>query len=593
MSQPAPKQFVLELVKPSHYDDEGYVIQWWRAWIPSNSLSSVYGLALEAKQRGALGAGVELEIDAYDETNCVIPVRRIIRRIRDNGGHGIVCLIGVQTNQFPRAIDLARRFRAAGLQVAIGGFHVSGCLSMLPEMPADLQEAMDLGITLFAGEAEGRFDEFLRAAYERRLAPLYNYMHDLPGLGGQPIPFLPREYVRRYTGHVACFDAGRGCPFTCSFCTIINVQGRKSRYREADDVEQLIRANAAQGIISYFITDDNFARNKNWEPIFDRMIELQEKDGLKTRFVMQVDTLCHKIPNFIEKAARAGCKRVFLGLENINPDSLKAASKGQNRITEYRRMLQAWRKAGVVTYCGYILGFPGDTQESIRRDIGIVQRELPVDMLEFFILTPLPGSQDHMELLLKGQWMDPDMNKYDLEHALTAHPQMSLEELQQAYDRAWHQYYSWSHIETLLKRAIATGIKPSRLSGMIFQFYAGYRYEKVHPLQSGLIRRKVRSQRRSGMPRENPVVFYARRLREVLCTYPPALYFYWRLRALRKRLKADPAVRHYVDAAITPAGDDDNASLELYQGSEAARRAVAKTQARKETIRRARAAVPA
>ena len=77
-------------------------------------------------------------------------------------------LVGVQTNQFPRAVDIARPLRAAGVPVCIGGFHVSGCLAMLPDMPADLRAALDLGITLFAGEAEGRLDDLLRDAYARQ-----------------------------------------------------------------------------------------------------------------------------------------------------------------------------------------------------------------------------------------------------------------------------------------------------------------------------------------------------------------------------------------------------------------------------------------
>jgi radical SAM superfamily enzyme YgiQ (UPF0313 family) len=100
--------------------------------------------------------------------------------------------------------------------------------------------------------------------------------------------------------------------------------------------------------------------------------------------MIQVDTLCHKIENFVEKAKRAGVTRVFIGLENINPDSLKQSKKTQNQITEYRSMLQAWHRAGALTYAGYILGFPGDTPASIERDIGIIQRELPIDLLEFF-----------------------------------------------------------------------------------------------------------------------------------------------------------------------------------------------------------------
>jgi radical SAM superfamily enzyme YgiQ (UPF0313 family) len=576
----AEKKFYLELIKPSHYDDDGYVIQWWRAWIPSNSLSSVYGLILDAIKRRMLGDDVEIVVNVYDETNIAIPIKRIIRRFKANENQGLVCLIGVQSNQFPRAMDIARQFRAAGLQVAIGGFHVSGCIAMLPELPQDLKGALDLGVTLFAGEAENRLDEILKAAYERRLQPVYNFMNDLPHLEGQPIPFLPKAQVTRYFRDLGCFDAGRGCPFSCSFCTIINVQGRKSRFRDADDVERLLRANAAQGVHRYFITDDNFARNRNWEPIFDRMIELREKEGFQTNFVMQVDTLCHKISNFVEKAARAGCKRVFLGLENINPDSLKGASKNQNRITEYRKMLLAWRNAGVITYCGYILGFPTDTPESIERDIRIIQRELPIDMLEFFILTPLPGSQDHKELFLKGAWMDPDMNKYDLEHVTAEHPRMSKQEWQGIYDKAWHMYYSWDHIETLLKRAVATGISSFRLADMIFQFYGSYVYEKLHPLQTGLIRRKVRTQRRSTLPRENPLLFYPRRLGEILTTYIPGLLFQSKLHRLRKRIERDPAAKRYTDVAITPLKDLEQENLEMYKTNDAARSALAKAKKR-------------
>ena len=172
----------------------------------------------------------------------------------------------------------------------------------------------------------------------------------------------------------------------------------------------------AQSINRFFITDDNFARNRNWEAFFDRLIKLREEQGFDIKFTIQVDTLCHQIPNFIEKAGRAGVARVFIGLENINPDSLLGAKKQQNRITDYRAMLQAWKKQGCITYAGYILGFPNDTQETIKRDIEIIKRELPVDILEFFILTPLPGSEDHKVLHGKGAWMDPDMNKYDLNH---------------------------------------------------------------------------------------------------------------------------------------------------------------------------------
>jgi radical SAM superfamily enzyme YgiQ (UPF0313 family) len=581
-SAPSRGTFLLELLKPSHYDDDGYVIQWWRGSVPSNSLSSLYGLARDAQRRQVLGSDVALEVEVRDETTAVLPLRRIIRRFERNRLRGLVCLVGVQTNQFPRALDIARQLRAAGIQVAIGGFHVSGCLAMLPELPPDLREAQALGICLFAGEAEGRLDDLLRAADAGRLAPLYDFMKDLPCLESQPLPFLPQSNVRRYLGNIASFDAGRGCPFSCSFCTIINVQGRKSRYRTADDVESLIRAGAAQGIKSYFITDDNFARNKNWEAILDRIIELRHRGGLKIHLNMQVDTCCHKIPNFIEKAARAGCTKVFIGLENINPDNLKGASKGQNQITEYRAMLQAWRRARVLTFAGYILGFPDDTPASIERDIGIIQRELPIDALEFFILTPLPGSKDHQDLQRDGVPMDSDMNRYDSEHVTTAHQHMSSEEWTAIYRRAWHLYYSPEHIETLLKRAVANGTRPRRVAEMAFYFYATAAFEGVHPLQGGLLRRKSRRQRRTGLPREHLLAFAARRLRDILATYIPMLRLFWRIDRLRRHVQREQRFRTYSDLAIAPVGG--TAALELYETSESARRAAARANRRAGSI---------
>src|ERR1700719_186696 len=154
MTSRSPKRFSLILIKPSHYDDNGYVIQWFRSAIPSNSLAVLNGLALDCKARHILGDDVEIEVSAFDETNTRIKPDRIVRQLR--GGRGMVALVGVQSNQFPHAMDLARPLRAAGVPVCIGGFHVSGCLSMLPGIPPELQEALDLGISLFAGEAEGR-----------------------------------------------------------------------------------------------------------------------------------------------------------------------------------------------------------------------------------------------------------------------------------------------------------------------------------------------------------------------------------------------------------------------------------------------------
>ncbi len=587
----AQRRFHVTLIKPSHYDKDGYVIQWWKAWIPSNSLAALYGLTQDLQERRVLGAEVELAIDAYDEMNIVIPYNKIIARHRRaaaehagdgeegrDGGGGLVCLVGVQSNQYPRALAIARRFRAAGLQVAIGGFHVSGCLSMLPELHESLQEALDMGVSLFAGEAEEHLHGVLGDALAGELKPIYNAMDQLPDLQGAVTPFLPEPLVRRYDGVLSSFDAGRGCPFQCSFCTIINVQGRKSRYRSADDVERLIRANHAQGVTHYFITDDNFARNKNWEAIFDRMAELRG-EGIDIRFLIQVDVLAHKIPGFIDKAKAAGCKQAFIGLESINPANLKEMKKNQNKITEYRTMFQAWRARQVVTYAGFIMGLPNDTRETIRRDLEIIQREIPVDVLEITILTPLPGSEDHKNLYMKGVWMDPDLNKYDLECVTFEHPLMSKEDLQQAYWDAWDHYYTLEHAETLMRRAMADGIKPVRIWQNLLQIYGAMGFERVHPQQCGYFRRRVRAERRPELPRENALLFYPKNVLRTLRNYVGIGLYAWRLHRIRRRVEADPVSKTHRDLALTPVVSAEDEELEMFHLNKAAEAAVAKAKA--------------
>ncbi|WP_176086600.1 radical SAM protein [Martelella sp. HB161492] len=567
--------FTLVLVKPTHYDDEGYPIQWFRSALPSNTLACMNGLAEDARSRRVLGETVDIQIETYDETNRRVYPERIIRDLRRRGGKALIGIVGVQSNQYPRALDLARQFREAELTVAIGGFHVSGCIAMLPELTPELKEAQALGISLFAGETEeGRLDDVLRDAYHDRMEPLYNFMNQLPALNGEPAPILPRKHVERTSGTYSSIDLGRGCPYQCSFCTIINVQGRKSRFRTPDDLENIIRVNVAQGIKRFFITDDNFARNSDWEILMDRVIKLREEEGIRVGFTIQVDTLCHKIPNFIEKTTRAGARTVFIGLENVNPDNLIAAKKRQNKITEYRAMLQKWRAHGAVTYAGYILGFPADTKETIVRDIEIIKRELPVDLLEFFILTPLPGSEDHKNMVARGEWMDGDINKYDLNHRVTHHSKMSDTEWEEAYKLAWDTFYSADHMRTVMKRAaqIPNG-RPKKVFKTMLWFKLMIDHEGVHPLEGGALRLKSRRDRRHGMKLESPFVFYPKYWGGTVIK----LWKYWRFYAGVKKsydqVIADPERYNYNDIAIAPPEEDEFEQLSLYHattGGEAA-----------------------
>jgi hypothetical protein len=592
------RRFCLVLLKPSHYDDDGYVIQWRRSPIPSNSLASLYGLAKDCAERHVLGPDVDIDVHAFDETNTRIRPDRIARRI-ESAGTGMVMLVGVQSNQFPRALDIARPLRTRGIAVAIGGFHVSGTISMLQGKDRGLDEAKAMGLSLFAGEAEGRLDEVLQDAAAHALKPLYNFMNDLPSIEGTPIPLMVAERAQRTAGGVTSFDAGRGCPYQCSFCTIINVQGRKSRRRSADDVEQIVRVNYGQGLRSFFITDDNFARNKSWESILDRLIHLREEENYNIGFIIQVDTLCHKLPNFVEKCSRAGVRRVFIGLENINPANLAGAKKKQNKITEYRQMLLAWKAARVITYAGYILGFPNDTVESILHDIDVIKRELPVDLLEFFYLTPLPGSEDHLKLFRAGVPLDGDLNKYDLNHVTTAHAKMSADDWNRVYRLAWQRYYTMEHIDTVLRRVASTGANASNVLFLITWFKGATDLENVHPLECGFFRTKFRTDRRPALPIEPIWTFYPRYWFETAVKLAQWVTLYLRLRVLYLRIRRamppkKPGVLRklaYSDLAMTPVSEDEAETHELFN-TQAAKAYIEHEQHLKD-VRRNPAAAPA
>ena len=239
----------------------------------------------------------------------------------------------------------------------------------------------------------------------------------------------------RTLGLSTSFDAGRGCPYQCSFCTIINVQGRKSRYRSADDVEQLVRLNWAQGIHKFFITDDNFARNKEWEAIFDRLIELREEDGIPLGLMIQVDTLCHKIPNFVEKAKRAGRHpRLHRAGEHQSgqPRRGEEAPEQDHRIPhDAARLEGAGHHHARGLHPRLSRRHAADDPPRHRdHQEGAAARRPRVLLPD--AAAGLGGPQGALD---KGVAMDADLNSYDVEHVCTAHPRMSKAEWEAIYQR--------------------------------------------------------------------------------------------------------------------------------------------------------------
>jgi hypothetical protein len=254
-------------------------------------------------------------------------------------------------------------------------------------------------------------------------------------------------------------------------------------------------------------------------------------------------------------------------------------------------MLLAWKQAGVITYAGYILGFPNDTPESIRSDIEIIKRELPLDILEFFCLTPLPGSEDHKTLWLKGVPMDADLNKYDLEHVVTDHPLMTRQEWQDIYQEAWRAYYTPDHMRTILRRGAASGMGLKRLAAVLFLFSSYTAVERLHPLQGGLFRLKYRRDRRPTLRREAAWLFYPRYGWEILGKHVRMAWRWMAIDRMRREILRDPNHRHYMDLALTPVSEDDSETLDLLTHTDGARAAVERARKMSGSAARVTAAV--
>jgi len=516
MSEPI-KKFHIVLIKPSKYDDDGYVIRFWKGVLPSNTLNVLHGLTEDIRAREVFGK-LPIEVTTFDETAEKVPTAQIVRWSKIPGTKLLVCLVGVQTNQFPRALDMARIFKAAGITIIMGGFHTSGTINMLGDQEPDIQELYREGICMVSGEVEGKWEGILGDFLNGQLKPLYSFAQDLQNLVDieeAPLPQTSAKTMKHFAyPSFATADTSRGCPFACTFCTIINVQGRKMRERSPQSIAAMMRKNYLDhGLSFYFFTDDNFARKKLWRETFEAIIKLRE-EGLDVSFMMQVD-LAKKPKDFVPLAAKAGCTQVFIGMESVNPQNLEAEGKKQNKVEEYRSVIKEWHDAGVLVHTGYIIGLPWDSKEQVAEDMRFLMNEVGPDQASFFMLTPLPGSHDHREMKKRGDWMDPDFNKRDSFHPTIKHPLMSAEEWTQAYENAWKMFYSKENMILNLARWTDKPKNYWNLMSIFFWYKNAALIEKQHPMVAGFFRLKDRKLRRPGFSVDSIPVHLWKRSKEI------------------------------------------------------------------------------
>ncbi len=528
-------------IKPSKYDDAGWVQWFWKGVLPNNTLTVLAALndtynELHREQ------GIYLETVLWDEQvdGPILPdtIRAIQEKALEDGVEVIIGLAGVQTNQYPRGRDLALRFRRAGFPVLVGGFHVSG----YPETRTFLE---DCGITTVVGEAETIWCELLDDYIAGRLRRTYSVTDGIraktgsgeitvPVITDAQLPAISDPYLHRFASStMTTVDTSRGCPFTCSYCSVKNVMGRTMRARDPEAVVRWIRdAGDRHGIRSLFIVDDDFFRSPTWEPILEGMAAYR-REGHDLSFMMQVDAEAaafgdlapgevpssqrRKCERFLELAAAAGCYSAFVGFETFNPQNLLAATKVQNLDKEqrrrkddtagqallavkekYRRVVRNWHAHGVAVHCGYMIGFPFDGPECGRQSAEWLL-DVGVDLASFFVVTPLPGTEDHDRAVRDGTILDWDFNNYDSQHMVSHHPRMTTEEVVRAYREAYLTFYSARNtLRSLFTVHRVPGLSWAARSAMwrqhLYYFYS-YRAGR-HPMLGGIWQRRLPGARR-------------------------------------------------------------------------------------------------
>jgi len=528
-------------IKPSKYDDAGWVQWFWKGVLPNNTLTVLAALndtynELHREQ------GIYLETVLWDEQvdGPILPdtIRAIQEKALEDGVEVIIGLAGVQTNQYPRGRDLALRFRRAGFPVLVGGFHVSG----YPETRTFLE---DCGITTVVGEAETIWCELLDDYIAGRLRRTYSVTDGIraktgsgeitvPVITDAQLPAISDPYLHRFASStMTTVDTSRGCPFTCSYCSVKNVMGRTMRARDPEAVVRWIRdAGDRHGIRSLFIVDDDFFRSPTWEPILEGMAAYR-REGHDLSFMMQVDAEAaafgdlapgevpssqrRKCERFLELAAAAGCYSAFVGFETFNPQNLLAATKVQNLDKEqrrrkddtagqallavkekYRRVVRNWHAHGVAVHCGYMIGFPFDGPECGRQSAEWLL-DVGVDLASFFVVTPLPGTEDHDRAMRDGTILDWDFNNYDSQHMVSHHPRMTTEEVVRAYREAYLTFYSARNtLRSLFTVHRVPGLSWAARSAMwrqhLYYFYS-YRAGR-HPMLGGIWQRRLPGARR-------------------------------------------------------------------------------------------------
>ncbi len=363
----------------------------------------------------------------------------------------LVCISSISSTA-PRTYELADFYRRQGLPVVLGGAHPS----FLP------LEGLEHADYVVCGEGDEALPELVNVlTHGGNLAEIPNLcyrdgdtIHQNPwrpflgDLDSLPIPDygLIHGWKARNRRGVVSIATSRGCPFNCSFCSVIMMFGRKHRVTSIDRVIAEIRQNGLQARHIFFCDDNFTADRQRTKDLCERIIA----EGLKIEWSAQVRVESAKDPELLELMAKSGCYIVFVGLESINPATLKAYNKSQT-VEGIKDCVTNFHQYGIKVHGMFVFGSEEDHYQVIR-DTVKVSRQLDLDSLQYLILTPLPGTPYYQEMEAQNRIICRDWSQYDGHHAVFQPRQFTPYELQMETTRAMKKFYSWTSV---IKRLIA------------------------------------------------------------------------------------------------------------------------------------------
>jgi radical SAM superfamily enzyme YgiQ (UPF0313 family) len=301
--------------------------------------------------------------------------------------------ISIETYTARRAYEIATEYRRRGVPVVMGGFHAT----LVPDEVAEYAESVVIG------EAEGLWPQVIEDARAGRLQPIYR-APKRPSLAGAIADrsiFLGKRYLP-----LGLVEAGRGCHFACEFCAIQSYFASTQTRRPAEEVcEEVKRMKKPL----YFFVDDNITSN------LDQAKELyRQLIPLKIRWVSQASINVAHDEELLKLLKASGCQGLLIGFESLNPTNLKKMHKSFNTMKGgYEVALENLRRHGMRLYVTFILGYDGDSYESLHEVVRFAERH-KFYIVAFNHLTPFPGTPLYDRLKSEGRllfdkwWLDPE-----------------------------------------------------------------------------------------------------------------------------------------------------------------------------------------